>query len=1517
MKTIKLHGFSLAIGLTTLFVTLLLSLALGMNVVLADAPILNENFDYGSTAGDLTTQSGGNWSAHSGAGDGPVQYDTSSLSMTGYVSSDIGGSATFGSGSEDVNRTFTEQTSGTVYYAALVNLSTASSGTYFLHLKDNGFNYRGRVFAQDVSGNLRFGFHSSSSTAMYSSTDFSYNTTYLIVVKYNVSTGDGALFVLDTPSASEPASPLVSSTGDAGSVLAVAIRQGSGGPTGTIDGIRVATTWNDAVGIPAFAISKSAPAMVSPDEVFTYTIVVANSTGISTTGTVITDVVPADADFASASDGGILVGNTVQWAVTGNFTAGLTLTRTFQVTATSASGVDIVNDAYGVRATNWTTPAYGNPVTTTVSPLDLIVNKTGPEYAILGENIVYTITLHNTGVATATNVVLTDTLPLTSTYVSDDSPWACAACMIGASGVITWDVGDVPSNTLHSFNLTVTAGVPPLGTLALPLVNRVQVSTDTSGDDPSNNSDQWETTAYPHVSIYDIQHVDDPATDGDSPFRNQVVCTEGIVVANYGDQVFIQDGAGAWNGVMLYRPDGTLNVGDQVQVCGSVIEYYGMTEFASGADTTIISSGNALPASALVTAADILYDDASVSEQYEAVLVETHNITVTAIESYGIWAFTDASGGTGKADDWAYAPDPAVGDVFARLRGPLVYDYNEYKVMPRDADDALQGDIIVIEKTAPASVALGGVFTYTLTVANRKGFDLNDVLITDAVPDSTTFAYALDGGAEAGGVVSWSVPSLASLDEISVRFVVTAASSSALIVNDDYAVSASNYVTPTFGEAVNTVIGELRIYHLQGEGDVSPYLGQQATVQGVVVADLQASTELEGFFMQDATGDGNPLTSDGIFVYATQVVSAGDWVEVTGLVDEHYGLTQLDTVSAISVISSGNSIAATPVTLPEETNGDLERYEGMLVTIPHTMTVVQNYFQGRYGQLTLAAGGRLYQPTHVYAPGSPAAIDLADENARRLLVLDDGSDDQNVSPIPYIGADNTLRAGDVVSAGLTGVLDYGRINSDTPAANDYRLHPTGAVHITRVNARSAAPDDVGGRLQVASFNVLNYFNGDGQGGGFPTPRGANTPEEFVRQRTKIISAVLALDADVIGLMEIENDGYDTYSAIQDLVNGLNAIAGAGTYAFIDPGVPQIGTDEIAVGLLYRPGTVSPVGPAALLDSTFDPAFIDTLNRPALAQTFEENATHARFTAAVNHLKSKGSACDDVGDPDTGDGQGNCNLTRTDAMTVEISWLATDPTDSGDPDFMIFGDLNSYAMEDPIAAARDAGYTDLLQDFVGVGAYSYIFDGQSGYLDHALANASLAAQVTGATDWHINSDEPAVIDYNMENKPQDLYAPDPYRASDHDPLVVGLDLVDQTALTVTKDVSPSVDVPLGATVIYTITIANDGAADALGVVVTDELPSELTFGGYLSNPGGTAQLPGLDGVITWESPVGSGMDYTLVFSATVTTDTLAYGTDVTNVVHFTSTNAGSGSDGATLSVEQGYAYVYLPLVMRMP
>jgi hypothetical protein len=230
------------------------------------------------------------------------------------------------------------------------------------------------------------------------------------------------------------------------------------------------------------------------------------------------------------------------------------------------------------------------------------------------------------------------------------------------------------------------------------------------------------------------------------------------------------------------------------------------------------------------------------------------------------------------------------------------------------------------------------------------------------------------------------------------------------------------------------------------------------------------------------------------------------------------------------------------------------------------------------------------------------------------------------------------------------------------------------------------------------------------------------------------------------------------------------------YAYIATGA--IGSDAIRDGLIYQPASVTPVGPFAILDTSVDPRFNDDKNRPVLAQTFQENGTDDDdlVTVAVNHFKSKGSPCDDVGDPDIGDGQGNCNLTRTAAAEALADWLLTDPTGSGDPDFLITGDLNAYAMEDPITTLEAAGYTDLMEVFLGTGfnagAYSFNFFSQSGYLDHGLVNDTLLAQVTGAAFWHINADEPRALDYNDFNQP-DLFNPDPYRSSDHDPVLVGI------------------------------------------------------------------------------------------------------------------------------------------------
>ena len=314
--------------------------------------------------------------------------------------------------------------------------------------------------------------------------------------------------------------------------------------------------------------------------------------------------------------------------------------------------------------------------------------------------------------------------------------------------------------------------------------------------------------------------------------------------------------------------------------------------------------------------------------------------------------------------------------------------------------------------------------------------------------------------------------------------------------------------------------------------------------------------------------------------------------------------------------------------------------------------------------------------------------------------------------------------------------------------NLYRILPTAGATYTQVNPRPATPDDVGGRLTAAAMNTLNFFitadvdnpnGGPGDnvcgGNGNLECRGWDTsqPLEFDRQRDKLLQALIGIDADVLGLNELENGPADALTAPNGIVAGLNDILGDGTYAAIVTGT--IGTDAIRVGLIYKPGTVTPVGDFKVLTSAIDSGFNDQRSRPALAQTFQENATGERFTVVVNHLKSKGSACVTAGvdvplDPDLGDGQGNCSQTRRAAAEALVDWLATDPTGSGDPDFLIAGDLNSYAMEDTIdeikAGSDDTvgtadDFTNLIFDYQGTYAYSYTFDGQAGYLDHSLAN----------------------------------------------------------------------------------------------------------------------------------------------------------------------------------------------------
>jgi predicted extracellular nuclease len=618
-------------------------------------------------------------------------------------------------------------------------------------------------------------------------------------------------------------------------------------------------------------------------------------------------------------------------------------------------------------------------------------------------------------------------------------------------------------------------------------------------------------------------------------------------------------------------------------------------------------------------------------------------------------------------------------------------------------------------------------------------------------------------------------------------------------------VTASNEAGETASCDVRVdVVGLVAIHDVQGSGDVSPLDGSTVIVEGVVVGDFQQYTgggfdsALGGFMLQeeDADADTDPSTSEGLFIYApgAEDVNVGDLVSVKGTVSEYFGLTEIAFPDEITVLGTDMPLPtpATPLvpTTLADTPVDWESIEGMSVQFAQPLYVTGLFPHGAFGEVQLSAIGAQDHPNQVAVQGSEAAADIRALNLASRVILDDGEDEnENQSPprttwnpsvTPYLGADRTLRSGDVVE-NLAGVVHY--------SYGEYEVHPvnvtdptdpTGAVEFDRVKPRTAVPD-VGGTLKVASFNVLNYFTTFGS-------RGADNADEFARQSEKIVAALIEIDADIVGLMEIENNG----TAIADLVGKLNAASGATrTYGYVDTGV--VGGDAIAVALIYDVDTVSTVEGVGILDSTVSPAFLDNRNRPVIAQTFREASTDEMVTVAVTHLKSKGSACDDqanpgdpafgvdpyAGDPELADFAGNCNLTRAAAAKVLGQWLDSDPTNSGAQHALIVGDLNAYANEDPITTLEGLGYTDLNELYSGgtswaEGGHTYVFDGELGSLDYAMANGSALGRVTGAAAWHINADEPFALDYNDYN-PVSNYAADQWKASDHDPVIVGLDL----------------------------------------------------------------------------------------------------------------------------------------------
>ncbi|MFL6198393.1 MAG: ExeM/NucH family extracellular endonuclease [Thermoanaerobaculia bacterium] len=823
------------------------------------------------------------------------------------------------------------------------------------------------------------------------------------------------------------------------------------------------------------------------------------------------------------------------------------------------------------------------------------------------------------------------------------------------------------------------------------------------------------------------------------------------------------------------------------------------------------------------------------------------------------------------------------------------------------------GDVTLVEGDPPGTttftfavtltVPTGGAVTFDIATADGTAQDDNPV-----TEDNDYVAQSLTGQSIPGGSTG------------PYNFNVTVNRDLAAEANETFFVNVTNIAGANAGDVQglgtinNDDVAVVFIHDAQGNGAATPIPGSTVTVEGVVVANFQGADKLQGFFLQeeDADADADPATSEGIFIFCNTcptAVAEGQRVRATGTVSEFNSMTEITASSAGSVVitDAGNNLAQAtpaPIDLPIAgvVNDFYEAREGMLVTFVDTLTVSEYFELARYGQVVLYEGGRPRQFTETSPPGVAGYNAHLDNLTRREVILDDDDNGQesflslpNGNQFVFhpranggfsVGTQGVdfFRGGDLVN-GLTGVLHW---SFPGFGADTWRIRPSNAfpVTFTPANPRPATPPAVGGAIKAAGMNLLNYFttidttastsSGPCAPSGTLDCRGADSAAELIRQRERASIVICGLNADVFGFMELENT--TPSDTINDLLGAVNArCGGAHPYAFVNTG-GTLGTDAIRVELIYRTGILSPVG-SPLVD--LDPVH----NRPPTAQTFDvvdaaNPAFGERFTVIANHFKSKG--CPGTGaDADAGDGQGCFNGTRTDQATRLLTWInATVLPAAGDPDVLLLGDFNSYAQETPVTTIEAGGYSDLEAVFHGAAAYSYLFSGELGHLDYAFASTSLGAQVTGADAWHINADEADLFDYNdevfdspgeasFEEKPDGsalvpprvVFQPaSPYRASDHDPVLVGLFQVADLSITKTDGVTTAVP---GGSVTYTITASNAGPDAVTGGTVTDNFPGILTCTWTCVGAGGgtcTASGPGNIGD-TVNLPVGGSVTYT--------------------------------------------------------
>lgn len=1122
--------------------------------------------------------------------------------------------------------------------------------------------------------------------------------------------------------------------------------------------------------IADLSLDKSGPTFTQAGGVIQYTLSYANEgTAVAATIT-LSDTLPGGLTYLSDGSDlpctGCMPGSDQMVWELGNLSPGGS--GNFVLTALVSDTV-----AYGAVLTNTAVIATASPDNnpnnnqsqwaTTISPLDLAVTASGPSVNFATEPLVYTITVQTSGIATATQVVLTDVIPLETSYVADSAPWPVTV----AGQTLAWAAGDLPPGLQTSFQLTVTA-VPsiPNGTIAMNLVTAV---TSAPGDDPANNSAQTSTTLYALVPIAQAR----AGNSGDLfATEGQIIYTPGTYHPNgWG----LQDSSGGI--AVFYAPPPLLQLGDTVRLVATrgsfqneeqlmaPVHYF--ANLGAGPEVTPLPFNTGQIAGGS-------------SEGWLAIISGTVSNLYCPTQFY----LDDGTGAALVYVDADTGIDVCGGGLrhgmTAVVTGYSTQYQDEYEIKPRrPADVQFMANAPSLSKAAPIWVGPGQLFTYTLTVFNNLGYTLTNVVITDAVPALADFAYALDGGSYTGGVVSWTRPSLPYQSSVTVRFAVNAPPDTAVIENHNYTITAANFVTPTVGPPVFTMVisGPVAIHHIQGARHSSLLAGEVVTgVQGVVTA-----VSGTGFFLQAPQPDNDEATSEGIFVYTanTPSVTVGDLISVTGLVDEftsegigsgNLSNTQLRNV-IMEVLATDQPLPAPVIVgangrvppnqiIDNDANGDVnqtphfdpdedgidfyESLEGMLVQVNDAVVIGTTFFNEVIVVGDGGANGGLFS-------SRGALVVRADDfNPERIFI------DDTLTPAP---ANYTV--GDAFTAPITGVLDYNFGNFKL-----LNVNPLPPVAPGGLTAETTALSSAADRLTIATFNVENLS--------------AQSDPARVEALAAIIVDNLGAP-DIVALVEIQDNNGPADNGVVDasetyqLLLGAIVDAGGPLYAFRDI-APEDNQDggqvggNIRVGFIFQPARVTFVdrpGGTAVSPTTVSwgsqgvelsyspgriapqhPAFSNS--RKPLAGEFLFNGY--KLILIANHFNSKG-----------GDGplfgREQPPLLVTEAKRVAQAQVVADFVQQilaldKQAHVVVLGDLNDFPFAPPLLALEEGGLNNLHNLLPQAEQYTYIYQGNAQVLDHILVSEYLAAHTAVAAD---------IVHVNTEFRLNE-------QASDHDPVI---------------------------------------------------------------------------------------------------------------------------------------------------